>query len=322
MEIVKWILIFTVSLFVLLKASDIFIDCAEKLGKLIGMPPFVIGVLIIGFGTSLPELISSIFAVINNSSEIVIGNVLGSNITNIFLVLGTASLLKKKFVINFDIMKADIPFLIGSAALLSFMISDFKFTTMEAVILLVTLGIYIFYCLTDRPEKTIYKDKAEKENKESKKDKKKLHPLVIVGLIVSPVFIFFGAKFTIDAVINFSMIMKIDKDIIALSAVALGTSLPEVIVAVKAAKKGNPELAVGNVIGSNIFNTLAVMGIPALIGPPLAIPPNIMTFIVPIFLTATGLYIIIAMDKKVYRIEGYLLIIFYLYFLGTVLGIL
>ena len=105
MNIFIWILVFLVSLFVLIKASDYFIDSAEKVGLKIGLSPFLIGVLIIGFGTSLPELISSILGVVSGAPEIVIGNVLGSNITNIFLIVGIAAVISNQFEIKYDLLK-------------------------------------------------------------------------------------------------------------------------------------------------------------------------------------------------------------------------
>ena len=313
MDVVKWILILAVSIFVLLKASDYFISAAEKYGLYFGISPFVVGILFVGIGTSLPELISSIISVTHNSSEIVVGNALGSNITNICLVLGIAAVTGKKFIIKHDIMKADIPFLLGSAVLLSFMIYDKQFSVAEALILLAGLVFYLIFCVTDRP--------VLAEGTEIKIKQIKPGLSVFLKLVLSPLFIYLGAEYTVRSVISFSEIIGIGKEIIAMSAVALGTSLPEIVVTVKSAKKGNVEMAVGNITGSNIFNTLAVMGIPALIGP-LAIPPGtIISFIIPMFLAVTVLYIIIVIDKTVYRIQGYLLLLFYIFFIMRIFKI-
>jgi len=135
----------------------------------------------------------------------------------------------------------------------------------------------------------------------------------------SSVFIFLGAKYVVEAVIAISMLLSIGTEIIALSAVALGTSLPEISVAVSSARKGNVEMAIGNITGSNIFNAFAVMGIPALLGP-LAIPESVLTFPLPIFIAATILFVIITIDKRINRMEGGLLLIFYVFFIGKIFG--
>ncbi len=312
MIVIKWIIILAVGIFVLLKSSDYFISAAEKYGLYLGISPFVVGILFVGIGTSLPELISSIVSVIRNSSEIVVGNAIGSNITNICLVLGIAAVTGKKFVITHDIMKADIPFLLGSAVMLSFMLYDLKFSTAEALILLAGLVFYLIFCVTDRPVLAKGTDVKIRQVKPG--------IFIFLKLVLSPVFIYLGAEYTVRSVIAFSEIINIGKEVIAMSAVALGTSLPEIVVTVKSARKGNVEMAVGNITGSNIFNTLAVMGIPGLIGP-LAIPQAVISFIIPMFLSVTALYIIIVIDKTVYRIQGYLLLLFYGYFIMRIFGI-
>lgn len=300
---------FIISLFVLIKASDLFTDSAEKIGLFFGMPAFIIGVTILAIGTSLPELISSIFAVIANSSEIVVGNVLGSNITNIFLVLGVAAIIGKKLKVTYELIHVDLPLLVGSAFLLAITIWDGIFTLPEALLCIGGIVIYLCYTIfsTKQPKESSGKEKTkEKQNK-------KLDLKIVIMLILSSVFIYFGAKYMIDSVIKLSEILNIGKEIIALGAIALGTSLPELMVTISAAKKGKPELAVGNVLGSNIFNAFVVMGIPALFGS-LVIPQNILTFALPMMLIATLLYFFITQDKEITLWEGWLLIIFYIFF--------
>jgi cation:H+ antiporter len=141
-----------------------------------------------------------------------------------------------------------------------------------------------------------------------------------IMLAASPAGIYFGARYTIDAVVAISEQLMIAPEIIALSAIALGTSLPELIVTITAAKKGKPEITIGNILGSNIFNSLMVMGIPALIGK-LAIPAGIITFSLPLSLVAVLLFIIIIFDRKVNRLEGALLLLFYLFFIMRLFGL-
>jgi len=300
------IAIFIASLIVLVKASDYFVNAAERIGLALGMSSFVVGVVIVGIGTSLPELVSSVLAVVGGSSEIVIGNVLGSNITNILLVLGVAAVIGKEFSIDYDLMKVDLPILLGSSFLLALMIWDTNFSTGEAILCLICLVIYILNSFVKQPE-------LEDEKRETAGGK------YWMMLLLSPVFIFLGAKFTVDSVIAMSKILGIGAEVIALSAVALGTSLPEVMVTISATRKGNPEMAIGNIIGSNIFNTFVVMGVSALVGT-LTIPKAIIEFSLPVFIFATVLYVVITMDKKVNRWEGGLLLAFYLFFIGQLYG--
>ena len=145
MDIFIWIGIFIISLFVLIKSSEFFTEYAEKVGIYFGMPTFIFGVTIVSIGTSLPELISSIFAVIKGSSEIVVGNVIGSNIANIFLVLGIAAIICKKLKISYELSHVDFPLLIGSTFLLSVTILDGIFTISDGILCLFAFLVYLLY---------------------------------------------------------------------------------------------------------------------------------------------------------------------------------
>ncbi len=311
MSALVWAVIFVVSLAVLIKSSDLFIVSAEEIGTFFKLPPFVIGILIIGFGTSLPELVSALVSVTTGASEIVVGNVLGSNITNIFLIVGIAGILGKEFVVDYDVMKSDVPFLAAAVFLLAFMIVDQEFTTAEGVLCLVGFVFYLYYTLRN-PEQM-----HEILELEEHPIKPRLRHWFI--LVLSPVGIYFGARYTIDAVVVISQKLLIAPEIIALSAIALGTSLPELIVTISAARKGKPEITIGNVLGSNIFNTLMVMGAPAMVGT-LKIPDSIITFSLPLSLVATLLYIVIVLDHKINRLEGGILLMFYGFFILRVFG--
>ncbi len=312
-----WGIIFAVSLFVLIKASDYFTDSAEKIGLHFGLPSFLIGVTIVAIGTSLPELISSVFAVLKYSSEIVVGNAIGSNITNIFLVLGVAAIVGKKIEITYKHLHVDLLMLIGSAFLLAVTVYDGVFTLPEALICLAGGVLYLLY--TIGIEKKSKNDEAEnREDSQLKRGKLERKTLIILG--VSSFFIYIGAEYTVESVLKLSELLNVGKEMIAISAVALGTSLPELTVTVMAARKGNPEMAVGNILGSNIFNALIVMGIPALIGP-LIIPSSILTFGLPMMLVATLLYFFTTFDKEITEWEGWLLILFYIFFIGKIFNL-
>jgi cation:H+ antiporter len=277
------------------------VDSAEAIGLSLGISPFIIGVTIIAFGTSLPELATSIASVYSGTSEIVIGNVVGSNITNILLVLGFTAFLGKGIKLEFDVMDIDMPLLLGSAFLMFLCLMDGQFGLFDLLLFLV--GLLIFLLNSFKGEKT------------EKASRPKVLPRDYVILIISAVFVYFSANYCIDAIENLAMAASIDPHIIALTVVALGTSLPELIVSIAAARKGKHAMAVGNVLGSNIFNTYAVMGISAFFGT-LEIPASIISFDLIIMVVASILFAIVCIGGKISKWEGAMLLLFYAYFVG------
>ena len=316
-DLLLWAGIFIVSLLVLIKASGYFTDSAERIGIFFGISAFIVGVTIVSIGTSLPELVSSIFAVLKGSPEIVAGNVIGSNIANILLVLGLAAIIGKKLKITYELRHVDLPFLVGSAFLLMVTVWDGLFTLPEALLCIATLIVYLLYTINTAKE---HKDVEIKKEMKGELKKKKLGWKTYIILLLSGFFIYISAKYTVEAVIKLSEMLNIGAEIIAVSAVALGTSLPELMVTIVAARKGKPEIAVGNILGSNIFNTFAVMGIPALIGT-LVIPSTILTFSLPIMLIATLLFFFVTLEKEVTNWEGWMLLIFYVFFIGKLFNL-
>ena len=300
-EVLTYAGLFIGSLAVLLKASDWLIDSAEEIGLSFGISPYIIGVTIIAFGTSLPELATSVASVFAGESEIVIGNVIGSNVTNIALVLGLVAIYVKEIKLETDIWKLDMPFLWFTAFFLWFILQDQDVSYFEAGLLLLSLVVFLVFSL---------KSDDDKEKETHPKASIKSYILMIVGAAL----VWLGAKYTVVSIQELSNIAGIGSGVIALSAVALGTSLPEVIVSLNAAKKGKTGIAIGNVLGSNIFNTLAVVGIPALIGD-LVIKPEILSFSLPLMLVMTMLFGVMCFSRTISRWEGFILVIFYLYFL-------
>ncbi|MDD3178283.1 MAG: calcium/sodium antiporter [Candidatus ainarchaeum sp.] len=315
-----WIIVFLASLFLLIKSSDYFIDSAEKIGVYFGLPAFVIGIIIVSIGTSLPELISSIFSVLKGASEIGVGTVIGSNITNIFFVLGlTAVVYRKTIKINYNILSSDLPFLVATSFIVGIMLFNQTFTVLETIICLVLLVFYIYNIISS--SRTSKDKELRKEFSDIENSKKKLNILkTLFILILSCAGIYFGAKYVVDSILNISSILKIATDIIAISAVALGTSLPELVVTLQAIRKNKPEIAIGNVLGSNIFNLVGVIGITSLFGK-IVVPSSLLTFGIPMLIVSTLIYFFVIQDNKLTYIEGFALLIFYIYFLGHIFGI-
>ncbi|MEL7222505.1 MAG: calcium/sodium antiporter [Bacteroidota bacterium] len=304
MELLINIGIFVLALGTLLKASDWFVDAAEAIGLSLGISPFIIGVTIVAFGTSLPELATSIASVFAGESQIVIGNVVGSNITNIALVLGLTAVVVKNISLKNDLWFVDMSFLWASAFLLWFVLLDLHVSIFDCIILITALVLFLTYSF--------------KGNKrEAADDRPKANARHFVMLVVGGVLVYFGADFTIGAISEISAIMGIPPKLIALSAVAIGTSLPEVVVSLSAARKGKASLAVGNVLGSNIFNTFIVVAIPGLLGN-LDIPADILAFYIPMMIVMTILFGVMAFDRMITRWEGFILLLFYIVFIGQI----
>ncbi len=304
MDILLYSGIFIISLAVLLFASERFIQQSELMGMSWGIPPFVIGVTIVAFGTSLPELATSLIAVFNDSSEIVTGNVVGSNITNILLVIGLSALLGNDMKLEFNIMDIDMPLLIGSSFLMFFVLRDLQFAPFETFLFL--LGLVVFF---------IHSFRSEKIGKESRPT---LHWRNYIFFVVAGFFVYMGAKYTILSIEKLAEGAGIEKHLIALTVIALGTSLPELMVSLLAAKKGKHGIAVGNILGSNIFNTYGVMGISSLFGT-LVIPESILDFYLPYMVVVTIMFGMICLGGNIRRWEGGMLCILYLYFLYEVI---
>ena len=306
MDLLLYFGIFIVSLATLLKASNWFVDSAESIGLSLGISPFIIGVTIVAFGTSLPELATSIASVYAGESEIVVGNVIGSNITNIALVLGLTAVVVKNIEMESDLWLIDMTFLWASAFLLWFVLQDLSLSAFECLLLLLGLALFLVYSFKSN---TTAAAAAEKHPRAQSKH----YALLLVG----GGLVYLGADYTIFAIIKISTILQVPSKLIALSAVAIGTSLPEVVVSLSAARRGKASIAIGNVLGSNVFNTFIVMGVPGLLGQ-LEIPADITAFYLPLMIAMTVLFGVMSFDRVITRWEGWILLLFYILFLGQI----
>lgn len=299
------IAIFIVSMAVLLKSADLFTDNVEVLGRKFNIPGFILGVTIVAASTSLPELASSIMAVNSGVSEIVLGNVIGSNITNILLIIGFSCLfLKKETNITWDLYHGDITFLIASTIILGIILIDGQVTMFEAGLLLIGYLIYILYNV----------DINKKIDNTDKDEKVTFNYINVLQILMSIILITVSADYLIQSSVQLSQMLNIGSDVIALTLIALGTSLPELVVSLMAVRRGNIELAIGNVTGSNIFNTFMVVGIPRLLGD-LAITSTLFPETYIYLLIALTLFMSVILDKKLHRFEGAILFLLYIFFL-------
>lgn len=302
-EVAFWMFVLAVSIALLVKSSDWFTDAAERIGLHFGLSPFVVGVTIVAIGTSMPELVSSVVAVVSGASEIVIGNAVGSNIANIFLVLGFAGVFSTKLSFRHNNLMFDLIYLLFASIIATFFLWNGDISVVESIVGLSLLVVYVGVI--------VYNHRGVRD---SRLKRVALPNSVYLFLVLSCFGIYFGAKYAVESVIILSEIFSINKDVIAASVVAVGTSLPELTVSFVAARKGNLEVAVGNVLGSNIFNLLSVICVARFFGV-IAVSQQALYFMVPVMLIATIMFAFVCFDKKVKKWEGGILLAFYVYFL-------
>jgi cation:H+ antiporter len=304
--VIFWIIIFSISIFLLVKSSNWFIESSEKIGLSLKINPFIVGLTIVAFGTSLPELISSIFAVIKNETEIVVANTIGSNLANILLIGGIISIISGAIPAKRNLIDIDAPLLLITNIAFLFIIIDKKINFYEAIILLIQFIVYLIYTTSQKSDISL--NKSEEINKEKIKAK------VLLKLILGATGMMIGANYTIESTIKISQMLSIPSSFIAATAIAVGTSLPELSVSVVAAIKKKYEMSLGNILGSNIFNPLVVTGIPALIKE-LNVDDLTFNITTPFFLAATLIFVISTISKKIHIWEGLMYILLYVLFI-------
>ncbi len=310
-----WPLALVVSLALLLRAADHFTDAAEVVGRAAGLDPFVVGVVIVAFGTSLPELVASVAAVLRGASEIVMGNVLGSNIANIGLVLGFAAVVAGRIDIRRRVGTVDLPLLAAATLLGTLVAIDGRVVRLEAALLVAALVVYVHLGLRERDEEAV----ALAAPADPPTPPRLLRSTLV--LVVAGIVIWLGAEGTVVSVIEIGAFFAIATETVAATAVAIGTSLPEVAVTLMAARRGRAELAIGNIIGSNVFNLLAVAGIAGLVGP-LAVPPTLVQLALPAMVGFTVVAIVVLATQTVSHWEGWFLLLTYGWFLAALTGLL
>lgn len=298
------IAIFVISLAVLLKSADIFTDNIEILGKKFNIPSFILGVTIVAAGTSLPELASSVMAM-DTAPEIVLGNVIGSNITNILLIIGFSCLfLKKETNITWDLYHGDITFFIASTLILGIILFDGNVSIVEACLLIIGYLLYTLYNI----------DANNKNDNPEKNVEIKFDYMNVLQIVLGLALVIISADYLVDSAVNIATFLNVGSDVIGLTLIAIGTSLPELMVSFVAARKGNIEIAIGNITGSNIFNIFMVVGIPRFLGE-LKITETIFPTTYIYLLISVALFISVILDKKLHRFEGAVLLLMFVFFL-------
>lgn len=260
MDLIMWTLLLTLGIAMLVKGADWFVSGASDLAGKLRVPPLIIGLTVVAMGTSIPEAAVSISAVLKGSVDITIGNVVGSNILNILIILGCSALIRPLSVKPVTI-KYELPFLTGVSVLLLLLGLDGRIGRTDGVILLLLFGLYLGYLFLS--VKKSHGDGARETVPRRTREGWKIVPLCLAGLAMTVA----GSNIAVDAACEIAGRLGMSERLIGLTIVALGTSLPELVTSVTAARKGEADLATGNIVGSNIFNILFVAGTSALIQP-------------------------------------------------------
>lgn len=300
-----------IALFVLIRGAGLFVLGAKQAGLRLGMSKFAIGVLIVGFGTSLPELASSLAAVLSESTEIVVANAVGSNITNVLLVVGMLGTLGGRIVIKRELIKTELPIFFIATAHFLMIIYDGVVDFIEALLLIGTFSAYLWYLFAEaRRERVEGMSELISKNKTWKYPEMKSVVFIILGLMA----VLLGAKYTIDMVINIASALSVPVSLISITAIAIGTSLPELFVSIRALKDGEGELAIGNIFGSNAFNILVVVGTAGLFAP-LYADEVVRTLGIPVLLASSAIFFVSGLARQIIRWEGIMLLLFFIFFL-------
>ena len=293
------IILLVLGFILLLKGADWFVDGASSIASRFGIPQLIIGLTIVAMGTSLPEAFVSITAALKSNAAITIGNVVGSNILNVGIILGITALIRPLHIQNSTI-KYEMPFMILVTLVLILLGINTTISRLDGIIMWLFFLGYLYY---------IFKmSKNQMEETEIKQTNPLFIPLGLVCLMM-------GSNFAVDAATNIAISLGVSQRFIGLTIVALGTSLPELVTSVTAAKKGNADIAIGNIIGSNIFNILFVVGSSALITP-VPFEPNFIIDSFVAILIGLVLYICTKKTRVLDKKAGILLLITYsIYFI-------
>lgn len=306
-------ILFIIAMSVLIWGADLLIEESEKIALKFNISEFIIGATLVALGTSLPEMAASVTASLNSKSAIAISNVIGSNILNITLVLSAVFLIAKDIKPQRDFFAKDSTWALIPVLIFVLMILDGVISRFDALLLLLLMGAYLLFLLTDT--KNMQMAVEEENSIESEFKWSKVLPMLSVGLVL----VILGAHYTVESASNIAKSFGISEWVIGIVMISLGTSLPELTVSISAAIKGKVDMAIGNIIGSNMANTTVVLGASALVNP---MPINASAYIFDIttMIVATLILVFITANKLYNKSAGLGLIIILGLFLNNTLA--
>lgn len=303
------VILLILGLIVLVWSADLFIDGTSNLARVMGMPPLLIGIIIIGFGTSAPELVVSAVSSLNGTPTVALGNAYGSDITNIALILGVVAIIKP-ITVDTHILKRELPILFLVTLFSAYLIADNTLSSLNAWLLLAVFSSYMLWVILSS-----YRHKKGEFTQNTtihKMSTSKALCFMFVGLIA----LMGSSEALVWSAVEIAKFFGVSDLIIGLTIVAVGTSIPELAASIIAARKGETDLALGNIIGSNIFNTLAVVGISGVITPTAISPEIFQRDMFTILLLTASLFIFGYRWNKaqgtISRLDGIILVLAYL----------
>ena len=320
------ILLLAVGFAFLVKGADFFVEGSSSIAKKLKVPPIIIGLTIVAMGTSLPETAVSVTASLVQNNELAVSNVVGSNIFNLMFVIGVCSILTPIMVQKATVVR-DIPLSLGCALFLLVLgvsgLGDKAGMTLghaDGVIFLIVFAGYIFTMVRSAMKARAAGQKVEIEGVEECDNMKELsYGKSILFLIVGAAAIAFGGDLTVDTASRIAIELGMSQTLVGLTIVSIGTSLPELVTSVVAARKNEVDMAVGNAIGSNIFNILMVLGISSAISPVALIRENIIDIVL-LMVFSVMVWIFAGTRKKIERKEGIIMVVVYLVYCAYIIA--
>ena len=320
------ILLLAVGFAFLVKGADFFVEGSSSIAKKLKVPPIIIGLTIVAMGTSLPETAVSVTASLVQNNELAVSNVVGSNIFNLMFVIGVCSILTPIMVQKATVVR-DIPLSLGCALFLLVLgisgLGDKTGMTLghaDGVIFLIVFAGYIFTMVRSAMKARAAGQKVEIEGVEECDNMKELsYGKSILFLIVGAAAIAFGGDLTVDTASRIAIERGMSQTLVGLTIVSIGTSLPELVTSVVAARKNEVDMAVGNAVGSNIFNILMVLGISSAISPVALIRENIIDIVL-LMVFSVMVWIFAGTRKKIERKEGIIMVVVYLVYCAYIIA--
>ncbi|MEQ8580570.1 MAG: calcium/sodium antiporter [Marinoscillum sp.] len=312
--------LFLIGFVLLIKGADFLVEGASSLAKRNNIPELVIGLTIVSFGTSMPELIVNLLASFDGSSELAIGNILGSNIANVLLILGVAAMIRP-LTIHKSIYFTEVPISLFATVMVGFLANANLFVDVKGLtlsrydggILLFFFALFMTYIYVVSKSKQSLQEEADSLDTISTLPKGRSIAYIVIGSLA----LFLGGKWVVDGAFEIALFFGLSETFIGLTVVAVGTSLPELVTSAVAAKKGQSDMAVGNVVGSNIFNILWILGLSSVIRPlPFDIVSN--SDILMVIASSTLLIVAIVLGRKasIGRLMGGIFVLTYVAYLA------
>jgi len=311
-------LFFILGFVILIGGATLLIDGAANIGRRLGIPSGIIGLTIVAIGTSLPELIINVFASANGNTDLAVSNVLGSNIINILVIIGITALIAPIPVLKHTYYR-DIPFSLFAVGLLLFMVQgnwspgaeSGIVSHIDGIIFLVILALFLY----------VYFRSSKKSTTVESGDKIRPAWLAIIFIIAGIVGLYFGGEWIVEGAVFVATELGMDEATIGLTIIAMATSLPELVTSIIASLKGNPEMAIGNAVGSCIFNILLVLGVSSLISPLPFHPGSMLDLIMVLVATVTlVVFVYTGKGRMISRVEGGIMVVMYVGYLGWILA--